>query len=189
MRYLYSLFLLACVISFYSCTDSSKKEEVTIPLTVANWNDTTAIAKVINDYYKDSVFKAGKIAMEIRDPFMNRQLPYQYLELQRVLRTRLKQTSPTVAYMPVLMISLKDSAIVDFQIEWQQPNPSDSAGVFVVTDKFIQKMGTELRYDWVKENKYWIRKNVEMPEEYKQKSEYEAIDSATLIEMQKSGAI
>ena len=150
MRHIYILCLSIFLISFYSCTDT-KKEETTVALSVVNWNDTTTIAKVINDYYKDSVFKVGKIAMEIRDPFMNRKIPYQYLEMQKVLRKELKRISPTTAYMPVLMTGMKEDAIVDFQIEWQQPTSTDSIGSFVVIDKFIQKVGTQPRYEWIKE--------------------------------------
>ncbi len=161
MRYLYSLFVLVLFVGLYSC--ETTQEEKGVPLSPANWNDTTAIGKLINDYYKDSVFKVGKIAMEIKDPSLNKSNPYLYMELQKVLRPKLKQTSATTAYMPVLMFELRDSAIVDFQIEWQQLNPNDSAGTFVVVDKFVQKFGTQPRYEWVKEDEFWIRKNVEAP--------------------------
>lgn len=188
MRYLYLVLFSILLLGFYSCTDS-KEKETAVTLSAANWSDTTTMGKVINDYYKDSVFKTGKIAMEIRDPFMNKRTPYHYLQLQKVLRPELKKTSKTVAYMPVFMKGLSsDSIIVDFQLTWRQPNPTDSAGVFVVTDKSVQRVGNQLRYEWIQEGEYWIRKNVEVPEELKG-NRMQAIDPEKLKRMQESGTI
>jgi hypothetical protein len=186
MRYLYPVLFSILLLAFYSCTDSKEKETAVV-LSVANWNDTTTMGKVINNYYKDSVFKTGKIAMEIRDPFMNKRTPYHYLQLQKVLRPEFKKTSKTVGYMPVFMKGLSsDSVIVDFQLTWQQPNPTDSAGVFVVTDKSVQRVGSQSRYEWVQDGEYWIRRNVEMPQEL---NKMQALDPEKLKRMQESGAI
>lgn len=154
------------ILGLYSCTSKQDSEnESRVPLMKVDWSDTTTIGKVINDYYKDSVFKLNKGALEIRDPFMNSYLPYRYTQLQKVLRPHFKQTTPLVGYMPTLMRELTgDSVIVDFQITWQQISPEDSLGKFIVTDKFIQKVNEQLHYEWIKEGDYWIRKNVEVPQ-------------------------
>lgn len=160
MRYLSSLLFVIVVITFYSCTDSTKNKdseseqnEETETLAAANWNDTTTMGKVINRYYEDSLLKDGKIAMEIKDPLMNSRKPYLYPQIQKVLRPRFKKVSSTVGYMPVLMTTLKDSVIVDFQITWKN-------GEFVVTDKFLQKVGNEPRYEWIENRDSWVRRDV-----------------------------
>ncbi|WP_338793373.1 hypothetical protein [Bernardetia sp. MNP-M8] len=159
MRYLSSLLFVIVVITFYSCTsstenkDSESEQNEEIETLAANWNDTTTMGKVINRYYEDSLLKDGKIAMEIEDPLMNSRLPYRYPQIQKVLRPRFKKVSPTVGYMPVLMTTSKDSVIVDFQITWKK-------GEFVVTDKFLQKVGNEPRYEWIENDGYWVRRDV-----------------------------
>jgi len=169
MRYLiYSLLVSVFITSLFSCTDSKQsKEEEKVALMKANWSDTTALAKAIDVYYKDSVFKKGEIALGVRDAFIRSKIPYHYLQLHKIYRPKFKLSSPTVGYMPVLMLSGNDSAIVDFQITWQQPNVSDSVGQFVVTDNFLQTISNTPRYEWVEEDNYWIRKNVEIPQEIK----------------------
>ncbi|AFM04450.1 hypothetical protein Fleli_2067 [Bernardetia litoralis DSM 6794] len=193
MRYLFSyiyIFLFSVVlIGFYSCTNSKTEEKNTVALAAVNWNDTTTMGKVINDYYKDSVFKAGKIAMKIRDPFINSKLPYQHLQLHKVLRPQFKRASSTIGYMPVLMMGLSDSAIVDFQITWTQIAPTDSTGKFVVTDVFLQRIGKEFRYEWVKEEEYWIRKNIEMSEENRKNEKRQKIDPKRLKKVQENNVI
>jgi hypothetical protein len=185
MRYLYILLFLVIAIGFYSCTDTEQKQENNkVALVAANWNDTTTMGKVINDYYKDSVFKVRKTVMEIRDPFMNSRMPYQYLQLIKVLRPQFKQTSKTMGFMPVFMTGFLDSAIVDFQITWTQPNPNDSAGVFVVTDKLVQRVGNQPRYEWTQEGEYWIRKNVEVPEEIKTSKELRTLNLEKVTQIQ-----
>ena len=175
---------------FYSCTDTKTNEkEAAVALSAANWNDTTTLGKVINDYYKDSVHKVGKVAMQIRDPFMTSRVPYQYLQLQKVLRTQFKKTSKTVGFMPVLMTGLLDTAIVDFQITWIQPNPNDSAGVFVVTDKAVQLVGNQSRYEWTKEGEYWIRKNVEVAQQAKTGKTLKMMTPEEIKEMQDKGLL
>ena len=160
MRYLSSLLFLIVVITFYSCTGStenkdyeSEQNEDIETLAAANWNDTTTMGKVINRYYEDSLVKDGEIAMEIEDPLMNSRMPYLYPQIQKVLRPRFKKVSPTVGYMPVLMTTSKDSVIVDFQITWKK-------GEFVVTDKFLQKVANEPRYEWIENDGYWVRRDV-----------------------------
>ena len=168
MRHLISILCLFIVLGgLFSCGTKENKEEEKVVLMKANWSDTTALAKAIDIYYKDSVIKQGKIAMDVRDAFIPSRLPYQYLQLHKIYRPKFKVASPTIGYMPVLMLSGKDSAIVDFQITWQQPNPKDSVGEFVVTDNFLQTIGNTPRYEWIEEDNYWIRKNVEQPKDLK----------------------
>lgn len=173
MRYLiYSLFVVL-LFSLFSC-DSSKNTETengSVKLMKANWSDTTALAKSIDVFYKDSVLKQGNVALELRDPFLRSGRPYQYLQLHKVKRPDFKLASPTMGYMPVLMLSGNDSAIVDFQISWVQPDPKDSVGKFMVTDKFLQTIKNQPRYQWTQEKEYWIRVNVERKEIEKNKKE------------------
>ncbi len=165
MRYLvYSLVLFVFVIALFSCVDSKEsktQEQKEVVLMKANWSDSTAIAKSIDIFYKDSVLKKGKASLKVRDAFVKSHSPYQYLQLHKIYRPNFKVASSTVGYMPVLMLSGGDSAIVDFQVTWQQPNPSDSIGKFVVTETFLQTINNQPRYEWTQEDKYWIRKNVE----------------------------
>jgi hypothetical protein len=165
MRYLiYSLFVVV-MLSLYSCdtSKSTENENDAVALMKPNWGDTVALAKSIDIFYTDSVLKRGKVSLEVRDPFLRKGRPNQYLQLYKIKRPDFKLFSPTIGYMPVLMLSGNDSSIVDFQITWQQPNPKDSLGKFVVTDKFLQTTKNQPRYEWVKENEYWIRKNTEAP--------------------------
>ncbi|WP_375559044.1 hypothetical protein ACE193_15035 [Bernardetia sp. OM2101] len=167
---IYSLFLSVLIGSLFSCTDSKQnKEEEKVALMKANWSDTTALAKAIDVFYKDSVFKNGKIALEVRDGTIKSKAPYRYLQLHKIYRPKFKLTSSTVGYMPVLMLSGADSAIVDFQLTWQQISPKDSLGKFMVTDKFLQSVNHQARYEWIQEGEYWIRKNVEVSEQNQQR--------------------
>lgn len=164
MRYsIYSLVLLVLLGTFFSCTDTNTSQEKneTVSLVKVNWADTTQIAKAIDVFYKDSVLKKGKVALEIRDPLMKSHHPYYYLQLHKIYRQDFKPATATIGYMPVLMLSSKDSTIVDFQITWTQKSPQDSAGYFVVTDKFLQSIANQPRYEWEQEGEYWVRKNVE----------------------------
>lgn len=166
MRYLISLFLSVLVMGLSSCKDTNEKntqDKESIALAAADWSDTTALAKAIDVFYKDSVLKQGNISLKVRDAFMRSSNPYQYLQLHKIYRSKFKLAAPTVGYMPVLMLSGKDSAIVDFQISWLRVNPNDSIGKFVVTDKFLQTIENQSRYEWIQEDNYWIRKNVEAP--------------------------
>lgn len=161
----YSLVLLINVLILSACSNSREdKKEETVALMQANWSDTTALAKAIDVFYKDSVLGKGKVSLEVRDGIISSNNPYTYLQLHKIYRPKFKLTSPTVGYMPVLMLSGNDSAIVDFQISWLQPNLADSLGKFLVTDTFLQLMKNTPRYEWVKEEEYWTRKNVEAPE-------------------------
>ena len=177
--FIYSLFIFLGLSSMFGCTTSSseEKEQKTVTLQQANWNDTTTLAKVIDKYYQDSVFRKGKIALKVRDPFLRSSVPYRHLQLHKIHRPDFKLTTPTVGYMPVLMLVGSDSAIVDFQLTWKQTNPYDSTGTFVVTDQFVQTLRNQPRYEWVKEEKYWTRRNVEIPAEYKNRRENPLVDS------------
>ena len=188
--YIYFFLFSVLLISLYSCNDSKTTEkETSVALMAANWTDTTTMGKVINDYYKDSVSKVGKISMEIRDPFMNSRRPNYYVQLQKVLRPQFKKASPTVGYMPVLMHGVTDSVIVDFQITWQQTDPKDSTGKFVVTDVCLQRVGKQPRYEWVQEGDYWIRKNVEVTEKNIQGKKLQKMTLEELKKIQENNAI
>ncbi len=174
MRYLiYSLLITVFITGLLSCSDKKSTEDETenVALMVANWNDTTAIGKAVNDFYRDSVLKNGKVFLEVRDGTIRSKIPYHYLQLNKVYRKQFKPTTPTTGYIPVLMTSGSDSVIVDFQIAWVQVKPDDSTGRFVVMDRFIQLAGNQPRYEWIKEEEYWIRKNVEMPPNTKNKGD------------------
>jgi hypothetical protein len=165
MRYLiYSLLVSVFIGILFSCTDSKQnKEEEKVALMKANWSDTMALAKAIDVFYTDSVLNQGKIALDVRDAVIRSKVPYHYLQLHKIYRPKFKLASATMGYMPVLMISGVDSVIVDFQITWQQISPKDSLGKFMVTDKFAQLVNNQPRYEWIQEEEYWIRKNVETP--------------------------
>ncbi|WP_338760387.1 hypothetical protein WAF17_13505 [Bernardetia sp. ABR2-2B] len=157
MRYLYAVLFVVFLTTFYSCTSSTEtketKTEETENVASVNWNDTTAMGKVINRLYEDSLLTEGNIAMKIKDPFMRGAIPYRFVQIQKILRPRFKKVSSTVGYMPVLMTTSKDSVIVDFQMTWKD-------GKFVVTDRFLQKVGTQPRYEWVENDEYWVRRDI-----------------------------
>lgn len=164
MRYsIFSLLLFVLLGVFFSCTETSNKdkEEQNVSLMKVDWTDTTALAKAVDVFYKDSVLKKGKVALEIRDPLLKSHHPYRYLQLHKLYRQQFKPATSTVGYMPVLMLSGSDSAIVDFQITWLQKSPQDSAGYFFVTDRFLQSVGNTPFYEWEEQNGYWARKNIE----------------------------
>ena len=180
MRYLsFSLLFAFVLTSLFSCTDTKENKDTDekVALMAANWSDTTALAKAIDVFYKDSVLRKGDIALPVRDGFIQSKIPYHYLMLHKIYRPQFKLASPTIGSMPVLMLSDSDSAIVDFQITWQQINPTDSLGQFVVTDNFLQSFKNQPRYEWIQEdNKYWIRKNVERDINTTEKSQNRFID-------------